>query len=225
VVKFDWFPVTRFEQNCSILWCESTHKAAVIDPGGDLTQITDFLEWEELQLEVVLVTHGHFDHAGGVAELAAATGARVEGPHRGDEHLLTQLRAQGERYGVRSQIYSPDRWLEHGDQIRFGDECLEVLHCPGHTSGHVAYFSARQRFAFVGDILFRHAIGAWDHSDGDLKQLVRSIRLNLFSLGDDVRFLPGHGEPSSIHHERHANPFVGDAAMAKWTARFGKIEG
>lgn len=219
-MQFDWLPVTRFEQNCSVLWCEATRKAAVIDPGGDLDQIENFLALEELALEVVLVTHGHFDHCGGAAALAAATGARIEGPHRGDEHLVRRLAEAGQRYGVRAQSFTPDRWLEDGDRIRFGEETIQVLHCPGHTKGHVAYFHEASRNAFVGDILFRHAIGAWEHGDGDLRQLVGSIRSKLFPLGDDVRFLPGHGETSTFGHEREANPFVGDAVIAKlWNRR------
>jgi hydroxyacylglutathione hydrolase len=215
-MKYDWMPVTRFEQNCSMLWCETSRRAAIIDPGGDVHQLLDLLEWEELQLEVILVTHGHMDHAGGAAQLAAATGARIEGPHIGDEGLIRALPSQGERFGLRAQSYTPQRWLQHGDQVRFGDETLEVLHCPGHTQGHVAYFHAGRRFAFVGDILFRHAIGAWEHADGNLRQLVSSIRTRLFSLGDDVGFLPGHGDASTFGHEREANPFVSDAALAQW---------
>lgn len=218
-MQFESIPVTRFEQNCSILWCERTGKAAVIDPGGDLPLIENLLELEGLSLEAVLVTHGHMDHAGGAAELAARTGARLEGPHRGDEHLIRELPERAGRYGLKAQSYTPARWLNDGDRIRFGDVELEVLHCPGHCKGHVAYFSRAGRVAFVGDILFLHTIGAWEHADGDLATLVRSIRLKLFPLGDDVRFVPGHGEMSSFGHERAANPFVGDAAWEKMPAR------
>ena len=218
-MQFDWIPVTRFEQNCSILWCEATHRAAVIDPGGDIELITDLLEWQELKLEVVLVTHGHLDHAGGVHKLATVTGARIEGPNEGDAELIAGLAEQGRRFGGRPEAFTPDRWLNDGDQITFGEERIEVLHCPGHTKGHVAYHHRPSKSAFVGDILFRGAIGAWEHRDGDLRQLVDSIRLKLFPLGDDVKFLPGHGEVSTFGQERVSNPFVGDAAMARWRLR------
>jgi glyoxylase-like metal-dependent hydrolase (beta-lactamase superfamily II) len=219
-MEFEILPVTRFKQNCSILWCEKTNRAAVIDPGGDLSEILNFIELMELEPEVALVTHGHFDHCGGAAQFAALTGARIEGPHRGDAHVVARLDEMGDKYGVPARSYDPARWLEHGDTIRFGEEELEVLHCPGHCKGHVAYFSRSKRQAFVGDILFRHTIGAWEHPDGDLPGLIDSIRNRLFPLGDDVAFVPGHGETSTFGHERRENPFVGDEAFARWCARF-----
>jgi hydroxyacylglutathione hydrolase len=245
-MEFEILPVTRFQQNCSILWCEKTRRAAVIDPGGDISEILNFIELLELEPEVALVTHGHFDHCGGAAQFAAMTGARIEGPHIGDKPLVDRLAQQGayfaemaragasaesgdiadrlESFAAQSngtvRSYEPVRWLEHGDTIRFGEEELEVLHCPGHSKGHVAYFSRAARQAFVGDILFRHTIGAWEHPDGNLPLLIDSIRNKLFPLGDDVAFVPGHGETSTFGHERQANPFVSDAAFSRWSERF-----
>jgi glyoxylase-like metal-dependent hydrolase (beta-lactamase superfamily II) len=215
-MQIDWVPVTRAEQNCAILWCEKTRKAAVIDPGGDIYRMLDYLEWENLTLELILVTHGHPDHAGGVADLAAATGARVEGPHRDDEDIIRGMAEVGKRYGLIARTYTPDRWLEDGDQVRFGEQVIDVAHCPGHTPGHVAYFHEPSRFAFVGDILFLNAIGNWTHGYGSLGQLVNSICSKLFPLGDDVQFLPGHGDTSTFGHERIKNPFVGEEALARW---------
>ncbi|MDG2003481.1 MAG: MBL fold metallo-hydrolase [Novosphingobium sp.] len=216
-MQFEILPVTRFEQNCSILWCEKTMKAAVIDPGGDISEILGFMELLEITPEVALVTHGHFDHCGGAAQFAEMTGARIEGPHKGDAHLVRGLQGAGERYNLKnSRNYEPSRWLEDGDEVRFGEEVLQVLHCPGHCHGHVAYFSDSARQAFVGDIMFRHAIGAWEHSDGDLPLLLKSIVSKLLPLGDDVGFVPGHGETSTFGHERIESPFVGEKALAKW---------
>lgn len=245
-MEFEILPVTRFQQNCSILWCEKTRRAAVIDPGGDISEILNFIDMLDLEPEVALVTHGHFDHCGGAAQFAAMTGVRIEGPHRGDAAMIARLpqqsaaiaefaraRAKGsaeladvitrlEHHAGKGKVqsYEPVRWLEHGDTIRFGEQELEVLHCPGHSAGHVAYFSRGARQAFVGDILFRHAIGAWEHPDGDLPTLINSIRNRLFPLGDDVAFVPGHGDTSTFGHEREANPFVGDEAIARWSERF-----
>lgn len=225
-MQFEILPVTRYEQNCSILWCEKTMRAAVIDPGGDISEILGFMELLEVTPEVALVTHGHFDHCGGAAQFAEMTGARIEGPHPGDAHLVRGLEAAGERFGLRnSRNYEPSRWLEDGDVVHFGEEELQVLHCPGHCHGHVAYFSQAARQAFVGDILFRHAIGAWEHGDGDLPQLLHSITSKLLVLGDDVGFVPGHGETSTFGHERIESPFVGEKALAQWRKAKGWSEG
>ena len=221
-MEFDVLPVTRYEMNCSILWCDKTNRAAVIDPGGDISELVNFLELMELTAEVALVTHGHFDHCGGAAQFAELTGARIEGPHRGDAHLVTGLAAAGAKYGLpAAAAYEPARWLEHGDRVHFGEQFLDVLHCPGHCKGHVAYFSPAIRQAWVGDILFRGAIGAWEHGDGDLATLVTSIRDKLFALGDDVGFVPGHGDTSTMGRERIENPFVGELAMERWREKFG----
>ncbi|MBW8783621.1 MAG: MBL fold metallo-hydrolase [Novosphingobium sp.] len=218
-MDFDILSVTKFEQNCSVLRCPVTGAAAVIDPGGDVPLILDLLEWQEGRIETILVTHGHFDHCGGAAELAAATGARIEGPHEGDAPVVAGLAEHAAARGVRARSYVPSRWLAHGDVVSFGEQRLEVLHCPGHTRGHVAYFHRESGWAFVGDILFRGAIGAWEHPNGNLPDLVGSIRNRLFPLGDDVRFVPGHGETSTFGRERVHNPFVGEEAMARWRSR------
>jgi len=203
---YDILSVTRYEQNCSILHCEETGAAVVIDPGGDVGLILELLEIAELTCEVILVTHAHPDHAGGAAALAEATGARIEGPHRGDADVVARL---GQNlHGLAGRRYVPARWLEHGDVVTFGNERLEVLHCPGHCSGHVAYFHAASRRAWVGDILFRGAIGEWRHANGDLATLLDSIFNRLLPLGDDVRFVPGHGEESTFGFERAHNPFL-----------------
>lgn len=218
-MEFEVLPVTRYKVNCSIVWCEQTLRAAVIDPGGDFSEIVNLLDLLELTPEVVLLTHGHYDHAGRAAGFAQLTGARIEGPHRDDAEVIARIPEWGERAGSRVESFEPARWLDHGDRVRFGEVELDVLHCPGHCRGHVAYFSAERRQAFVGDILFRGAIGAWEHPDGDLPTLLASIRERLFPLGDDVGFVPGHGECSAMGRERKTNPFVGDEAHAKWLER------
>jgi len=218
-MEFEIVPVTRLKQNCSIVWCEKTRAAAVIDPGGDIAELLNTIELLELDPQVALVTHGHFDHFGGVALFAQMTGARIEGPHRADASVIEGSVRMSDKYGVKARPFTPARWLEQGDVVRFGDEALQVLHCPGHSPGHVAYFSQGRRWAFVGDILFKGTIGAWEHKDGDLATLVDSITSRLFPLGDDVAFVPGHGPVSTMGAERRDNPFVGDSAMERWRAR------
>ena len=204
-------PVTPFQQNCTLLWCEDSGKGVVIDPGGDLERILAVVAEEGIKLEKILVTHGHIDHVGGVAALARDTGLPIEGPHRDDEFWIEGLPMQSQRFGfAQADRFIPTRWLEDGDTVHFGDQQLDVLHCPGHTPGHVVFFHRPTGFAQVGDVLFNGAIGRTDFPKGDYQQLIRSIREKLFPLGDDVRFVPGHGPMSTFGQERKSNPFVAD---------------
>lgn len=204
-------PVTPFEQNCSVLWCERSRKAAVVDPGGDLDRVLAVIDAEGLQLEKILLTHGHLDHAGATAELARRGGLPVEGPEEGDRFWIEQMPQQAKMFGfAHGERFEPTRWLHDGDTVTVGEEILQVLHCPGHTPGHVAFFHAGGRFAIVGDVLFAGSIGRTDFPRGNHEQLLQSIRGKLFPLGDDVVFLPGHGPTSTFGEERRGNPFVAD---------------
>ena len=206
-------PVTPFEQNCSVIVCENTRLAAVVDPGGDLHRIRAVLEKAGATLQKILLTHAHIDHAGATAELARESGVPIEGPHRGDEFWIEGLPEQSRMFGLASaERFTPDRWLEQGDTVQVGECELQVLHCPGHTPGHVVFFSAEQRLAIVGDVLFAGSVGRTDLPGGDHQQLIDSIRNRLWPLGDDVTFIPGHGPRSTFGQERRSNPFVGDRA-------------
>ena len=210
-IKYQLVPVTPFEQNCTILWCSETMKAAIVDPGGDIPRILAAIEQNAVLPERILVTHGHIDHAGGVAELAERLGIPVEGPQREDAFWIEGMPAQSKVYGfpgVRSFV--PDRWLEHGDSVRFGNIELKVFHCPGHTPGHVVYFDEAGRLLLVGDVLFKGSIGRTDFPKGDFDTLIASIHGRLWPLGDDVAFISGHGPMSTIGFERRTNPFCGD---------------
>jgi hydroxyacylglutathione hydrolase len=209
-------PVTPFEQNCSVLVCERTLKAAIVDPGGDLDRIENALAQMGATAEKILLTHGHIDHCGGTAELAARLGIPVEGPQREDAFWIDQLPEQGRMFGFpRLAAFTPDRWLEQGDTVQFGEESMSVHFCPGHTPGHVVFFSADHRIAFVGDVLFQGSIGRTDFPRGDLDTLLMSITTRLWPLGDDVTFVPGHGPTSTFGEERRSNPYVGDGAMER----------
>jgi glyoxylase-like metal-dependent hydrolase (beta-lactamase superfamily II) len=204
-------PVTPFQQNCSVLWCERTRAGAIVDPGGDLERVLAVVDRERLELAKILLTHAHVDHAAATAELARRYGLPIEGPHRGDEFWIDALPEHAAQFGFPpAEAFRPTRWLAQGDRVQLGDGELEVLHCPGHTPGHVAFFDRPDRLAIVGDVLFQGSIGRTDFPGGDYETLIRSIRERLFPLGDDVRFLPGHGPMSTFGAERRSNPFVAD---------------
>jgi glyoxylase-like metal-dependent hydrolase (beta-lactamase superfamily II) len=209
-------PVTAFAQNCSLIWCEATGAAAVIDPGGDVDRILATVREQGVRLEKILLTHAHIDHAGGVAELHRDLGLPIEGPHLGDKFWIDALPEQARMFGQpRCEGFTPGRWLSGGDRVSVGELEFEVLHCPGHTPGHVVFHAAAEKLAFVGDVLFAGSIGRTDFPGGDHATLLSSIRDKLFPLGDDVRFVPGHGPTSTFGEERRHNPFVSDAAMAR----------
>jgi glyoxylase-like metal-dependent hydrolase (beta-lactamase superfamily II) len=215
-MKFAIIPVTGFQQNSTLMWDEATLKGAVVDPGGDLDVILGEADKHGVTLEKILLTHGHIDHAGATAQLARQRSLPIEGPHREEAFWIDQLPAQSQRFGFPpSEAFTPDRWLEHGDTVTVGNETLQVLHTPGHTPGHVAFFHAPSRVAIVGDVLFQGSIGRTDFPRGDFETLVRSIRERLWPLGNDVTFIPGHGPVSTFGRERATNPYVGDGASPK----------
>lgn len=208
-MRYAIVPVTPFEQNCTIFWCEATRQAAVIDPGGNVERIQQVLKDEGLMLAKILVTHGHIDHAGAVGLLAAQAGVPIEGPHEDDRFWIEGMPQQSKMFGFPNvQGFTPTRWLKAADKVNFGEVELDVLHCPGHTPGHVVFFHAPSRLAQVGDVLFQGSIGRTDFPRGDHETLIRSIKEQLFPLGDDVQFIPGHGPMSNFGEERRYNPFL-----------------
>ena len=209
-------PVTPLQQNCTIVWCAKTRKAAVIDPGGEVQRLLAILADQGLTLEKIWITHGHMDHAGGTAALKAATGVPIEGPHKDDAFWIDRIAESGQRYGMPDAAsFTPDRWLEDGDRVTLGETEWEVYHCPGHTPGHVIFFNREARFAQVGDVLFAGSIGRTDFPRGNHAQLIEAITTRLWPLGDDVRFVPGHGPMSTFGQERQTNPFVADDFLSQ----------
>ncbi len=208
-------PVTPLQQNCTIVWCAKTKKAAVIDPGGEVDRLMAAIESQGLSVEKIWVTHGHMDHAGGTAALQAATGAPIEGPHPDDQFWIDRITESGKLYGMPdARPFTPDRWLADGDVVTLGETAFEVFHCPGHTPGHVVFFHRQARFAQVGDVLFSGSIGRIDFPRGNFDDLIASITGKLWPLGEDVQFVPGHGPMSTFGAERRGNPFVSDAVLS-----------
>ena len=202
-------PVTAFAQNCSLVWCSATLKAALIDPGGETQRLLAEIERRGLQLESILLTHGHLDHVGATGELLAIKNVPVIGPSREDAFWIEGLAQQAQMFGFAPvPAFTPDRWLTGGDTVTVGNEVMDVYFCPGHTPGHVVFVHQAQRLAFVGDVLFNGGVGRSDFPQGDHAQLIHCIKHTLLPLGDDITFVPGHGPESTFGHERLHNPYL-----------------
>lgn len=214
MLRYQIIPVTPFQQNCTLFWCDETMQAAVIDPGGDIELISAAIEQHKLTLTKVLLTHAHIDHAGATHSVATTYNIPIEGPHKEDQFWIDLIPEQKSRFGfTHAESFTTDRWLNQGDKVTFGNIELDVYFCPGHTPGHVVFYHAETKLAQVGDVLFHGSIGRTDFPRGDHATLVRSIRENLFPLGDDVKFIPGHGPMSTFGNERTSNPHVSDVAL------------
>ena len=209
-------PVTPYQQNCSIIKCTNTGKAAVVDPGGEVERILGTLNKMGATAEKVMLTHAHVDHCAAADVLRSQLHIPIEGPHRDDAFWLEKLPDWCRMSGFPpAEPFTPDRWLVDGDTVTVGELAFDVLHCPGHTPGHVVFYHAEKQLAWVGDVLFKGSVGRTDFPKGNQKDLICSIRDKLFRLGDEITFVPGHGPTSTFGHERRTNPFAGDAAQGR----------
>ena len=162
-LQYKIVPVTAFEQNCSILWCDQTKEAVVVDPGGDIPKILAAIKLADLTLTKIILTHAHIDHAGATAELSASHNLPIEGPQEEDKFWIDSLPQQSQMFGFPPvEVFTPTRWLNQGDHIQVGNEVLDVFHCPGHTPGHVVFYHDASKLAIVGDVLFQGSIGRTD---------------------------------------------------------------
>ena len=202
-------PVTPLQQNCALVWCTKTMQAAVIDPGGDVERILAAIKEAGVSVEKILLTHGHIDHAGGAAELKEALGVDIIGPHPEDEWLMNTLAETGREYGITdARNCKTDQWLNEGDTVSIGKVSFDVLHCPGHTPGHLVFVNQSINFGIFGDVLFQGSIGRTDFPRGDHDALINAIKTKIFPLGDDMVFICGHGPASTVGDERRSNPFL-----------------
>ena len=202
-------PVTAFSQNCSVIWCTETNEAALVDPGGDAETIKHEVAALGVTLTQILLTHGHLDHVGAAAELAAHYAVPIIGPHKADKFWLDSLPTQSQMFGfAECPPLTPDRWLEEGEKVQVGQTTLEILLCPGHTPGHIVFFDRAGRLLVSGDVIFSGGVGRSDFPQGSHSDLIASIHNKLLPLGDDVTFIPGHGPMSTLGRERISNPFL-----------------
>lgn len=208
-MKIEVIPVTPFQQNCSIIICSETKKAAVVDPGGEVERIKQKIEELGVTVEKILITHAHIDHAGGTADLAEALDLPIEGPEKADSFWIDKLADQSRMFQFpEAKVFKPSRWLEHDDTVTVGNLKFDVKHCPGHTPGHVVFINHQYKFIWVGDVLFKGSIGRTDFPMSDHDSLIAAIKSNLLTLPDDYQFLSGHGPVSNIGTERQTNPFI-----------------
>ena len=201
-------PVTPFQQNCTLLWDSETLEGAVVDPGGNVPQILTAIKKNGVKVSGIFLTHGHLDHAGGASELAAALGVKITGPGVEDKFLLDDIAVQAANFGFRAQNCRPDAWLREGDTITLGGAEFEVLHCPGHTPGHMVFINLATNFGIFGDVLFRNSVGRTDFPYGDTDTLISAIKTKILVLPDDFSFICGHGPSSTIGAEKRSNPFI-----------------
>ena len=209
MLQYQIIPVTSFQQNCSLVWCDETNDAVLIDPGGDIELLLEAVTKHKLNLKEIWLTHGHLDHVGATGELKKKLNLPVIGPQREDEFLIFALPKQCEMFGFLPVIdFVPDRWLEEGDKLTIGKEEFSVLFLPGHTPGHIILKHDVKKLLWVGDVIFKNSIGRTDFPRGNHQQLLTSIKTKLLSLSDEFRFIPGHGPESTIGEERKTNPYI-----------------
>jgi glyoxylase-like metal-dependent hydrolase (beta-lactamase superfamily II) len=210
MLHYETIPVTAFQQNCSLVWEDEGMTAAVIDPGGDTDVLLAACKQLSITLKYIWITHGHLDHAAATADLAEQLNLPIIGPHPGDQFWIDGLPVAASTYGFPpARPFKPTRWLADGDTVTLGKHTLSVRHCPGHTPGHVVFYSAEMNRAFVGDVLFAGSIGRTDFPQGNHQHLIDSITQRLWPMGDDTVFIPGHGPESTFGRERKTNPYVG----------------
>ena len=214
MLRYQIIPVTPFQQNCTVFWNEDTKKGGIVDPGGDLQLLNKFIDEQGIEIEKILVTHGHLDHAGSVKAMADERQIPIIGPHKDDKFWIDGMPEAAAQYGFPEALaFEPDQWLEHGDTVEVAGVEFNVVHCPGHTPGHVVFVQSEDKIAMVGDVIFQGSIGRTDFPKGNYQQLIDSITQRLWPLGLDITFIPGHGPTSTFDAETKTTPFVSDAAL------------
>ncbi|QEH45395.1 MBL fold metallo-hydrolase [Aggregatibacter actinomycetemcomitans] len=209
-MNIEIIPVTAFQQNCSLIW-DDKKNAAIIDPGGEADKLIKRIEELGLNLQAILLTHGHLDHVGAAEKVKQQFNVPILGSNSKDDYWFKGLPQQSEKFGMLFEVatFEPDRWLDkEGEILTIGDFTFEVLHLPGHTPGHIGFIEHQKRVAFTGDVLFKSGIGRTDFPGGSYDEIIASIREKLYRLDDDMIIVPGHGPYTTIDIEKQTNPYV-----------------
>ena len=201
-------PISPYIQNAPIAYCEETKKCIFIDPGDELDKLIDVQEKNQLIPQYIFITHGHIDHAGAAKELSERLNLEIIGPHIADDFLLQALEIQGQMYNMKAKNFTPDCWLDQGDVLTFGNQELDIRHCPGHAPGHVIGINHKAQKVIAGDVLFNGSIGRTDLPQGNYQDLINSIKKHLLTLEDEFIVHCGHGPDTKIGYERKTNPFL-----------------
>ncbi|WP_271790371.1 MBL fold metallo-hydrolase [Commensalibacter communis] len=216
-LRIEIMPVTMLRQNCMMVWDQNIKKGIISDPGGDLSFVIETIEADDVDIQAILLTHGHFDHVGVTTALQQYLQEKYKreipilGPGIEDQFLLEKVAKDAASFGTSAehvQNVNPTRFLKDQEILSFEGMEFEVLHVPGHTPGHVVFYEAKARFMITGDVLFKGTIGRADFPYGNGKLLIQTIKDKLLPLGDDVYVLPGHGIGSTIGYEKLNNPFL-----------------
>ncbi len=211
--------VTAFQQHTRVLGCEKTKRAICIDPGDDSEEIVRAIDKHSLELQAIAVTHAHLDHIGGVTALKGLKPSADIMIHKADEFIYEALPEQAAWIGIPREQWPAfgfdfaappkvDGYWEDGQIYKVGTLEFTILHCPGHTPGHVVLYEANERKVFVGDVLFAGSVGRTDLPGGSTEELMESISIKLLTLDDDVEVYSGHGPVTTIGRERATNPFL-----------------
>ncbi|WP_336294245.1 MBL fold metallo-hydrolase [Bartonella sp. CB169] len=202
-------PVTPLQQNCTLLFDNERKVGVLVDPGGDWPRVQEVIQKKGIIVEAIWITHGHVDHAGAAMQAKEALNVKIIGSHCDDKPVMDAAHKSAQSYGITdARICIPDRWLEDGDSVHFAGHVFKVFHTPGHSPGHVIYFNETARFAILGDVLFRGFIGRTDLPFCSHEELMKSLKEKILPLGEDVRFICGHGPQSSLGYELQHNPFL-----------------